>query len=232
MAVYPIDTTNKIGSIRAALDAAGVITAVLYESTSSLIFSTPRSDKIIRINNAGSVIIGDSYTSGATMNNERQVFETYGGTISGGSAVIVSPDIICLAIAYSSTSFSSCVLGALTNGEYFCMGGSTETSTSYTDNTVSALNTTTGESLNPFTFRSANGRTVDDAGFYYTAPIYFKTMTGVLKDYTPVGLSAILKEKPVSAYELFGTSASTYIGHSAGVTYNLDANVIIPGGNA
>lgn len=177
MAIYQFDTTvNGISEMKRILNlAGGVITNILFESTTSIIFSTPRSNKLIRITNTLNLFVGDSYTSGSTMVNEVLICTPFDNIYSStfNAWMIITPDIVCYSVSHPSSTSNTAfwMLGKLNNND-FCVLSGDSGSTQSTNNFSRWYNTTQAIQLVPAFIPS--GIMTDNANFYTTYDMPFK----------------------------------------------------------
>lgn len=173
---YSISTTNyltMIDGIEAALNAKGLITATLYKDSGYLIFTTPLTDKVVKIRilsnlNDFLIYFGDARVSGSTITNEIPF-----GMIDVGSPVtaldvIVDANYFIIVWQVNLYYVAVCYIGALDNGDVlvFSMNSS---STGSHNSMTQAVNITTGSILYPISFNNTGFK--DPAGNIFTMPL-------------------------------------------------------------
>jgi hypothetical protein len=171
--IYNVALANAIPDIVTALTAKGLITNILYQSATYLVFTTPLTSKVIKIYAATgttSVVIyyGDAWTSGSTITNQ----VTFFSCSSGITLVSIIADTTWFFIACeSSTSYMGYgYVGALSNGDVVVFGFAGSSSNS---NNI-GFDITTGIQIRPITFN----RTIKDAtGHLYSFPLYWVKIT-------------------------------------------------------
>lgn len=186
MAIFPVSGTSgaNITALKNALISAGAITTLFYEQVNNtIIFSSPYSDKIIKITNGGSagfsLFMGDAWTSTTTITNSVTIFNPYIDTFNGGShALIKTPDTLSICIAGNSDSFVI-HFTKFTNGHFvvICTASSQNTPASYM---ARVYNTTVSELLYP-TFVAT--RMLSDTGYYHQYNPQWKTNGNVYRNY-------------------------------------------------
>ena len=149
---YLIDCTSptaSVNSIESALISAGIRTATLYKDANNLIFTTPRSNKVIRIyTNAGFIFyFGDAWTSGVTITNQ-QTF-SQGLVAQTNAMMIVTPNAIHFTYTGANpTDIQTCFIATLDDsvvnspanmpylvGGFGTLGGSSYTKAQFWDTT-------------------------------------------------------------------------------------------------
>lgn len=239
MAVFPVpgNTGNNIGALRSALQSAGVITTLYYETTTTLIFSTPYSNKVIKFTNADgiSLFVGDAWTSGATITNQVQISRPYQSSFgsTNSHAVITGPDTFVVAIAGGST-VTHCFT-KFTNGHFVVM-------TTENDNSLAGsyymrtYNTTLMEQLLP-AFYPYKVITQDTLYYQQFNPIW-RTYVGVyFRDYQFVPTVRILmRAADLGAgisYEIAGNDVVCPLRNfkDSGGSFDLITTIVIKGGN-
>lgn len=175
--LYQMDQSlNAIAEFKRVMQAAGLISNIYYETTSWLIFSTPRSNKVIKVSGTLTLFVGDSWTSTTTITNEVAVNVPFNGSWASGSAVwlIVTPDILCLTSGHptSTTYCNFWALCKLDNGDNIIIG-STASSQDGGNSFSRWFNTTDNEHYSP-TF-SPYGLMTDANNYYNTFDLPFKS---------------------------------------------------------
>lgn len=236
MAIYLVDRANRIPSIKAALTAAGVLTTVLFENSSNLIFTSPRSNKVIQITSNNISLIGTSWTSGTTITDSR--------TIDAGSssapdpfdwAIIVTPDV--LAFVYksgtaatgrcSSTIFTTTVDGSVRLAlGHTSENGAFSTTYSYETTTVN---------LAPYIVpiaQYANALLVDSNGFYFATDIFYKYLTDNKLIPSPAkGIKAVLNGlTSAQGFFKFGNDIVVQGWYTNNTSNPMQANILITNG--
>ena len=127
MATYALNTTSDaalIASIEAGMTDAGIITTTHYNTSPTLIVTTTRSNKVIKITSSSMRLqfyYGDAYVSGTTISNQVTVMDPL---FTGGiyESVMVITDKI-LYFGYRQTSILNVLFGrfATEAQEYFVM---------------------------------------------------------------------------------------------------------------
>lgn len=120
MAVYPFDMTSSttlLGSIRDALDAAGILTTVHRDTSTNLIVTITRlTSRVVRFNVAVSrlhIYYGTSYVSGDTIADQVTIQAQATGTYSSG-ATIITDDVVVIVEARGAVMYT-CLIAALDN---------------------------------------------------------------------------------------------------------------------
>lgn len=235
MSIYLLDRNNRIPSIKAALQAAGVVTTVHFENTTDLIVTTTRSNKVLRIRNDGSVWIGSAWTSGATITNSQTLL----GSISMDPydwAIIVTPDILAFCCKNGTGNTGDCYSAIFTKTEdlslFLAIGLSSSNSTNNNDSycydtTITASQATI---LSPISF---SGIVTDAAGYYYFTDIYLKTLSNNVLITSPAkGIKAILNGyMNTQGFYKYGNDIVSQGWYTNDGGTSFFANVLIPNGN-
>lgn len=237
MALYLIDRANRIPTIKSALINSGVLTTVLYETATDLIFTTPRSNKVIRITSTNLMYIGTAWVSGTTLTDVR--------TLDGGSstqpdpydwAIIVTPDV--LAFVYksgtgSSGRCSSIIFTSSVDGTYRFALCFTSDSGAFS-NTLSYETTSSNLAFTAIPIAQfGNALLVDGNGFYFTTDMFFKYVTDNKLIPSPAkGIKAVLNGGPYTSqgYYKFGNDVVIQGWYTNNAGSQQQANILIPNG--
>lgn len=230
--IYPIDRNNRIPSIKSALQTAAVITTVFYETVNYLIFSTPRSNKVIKLQDNGNISFGDSWTSTTTITNEfilQQSIDPYDW------AIIVTPDILAFVAKNASGATGDCFA--------IIFGKSADAAKNLVSGTCSSSNSgyryscwdTTGAAvqLKPVIY-CTNEVAIDSSGYYYAFDYYLKTLNGNTVSASPLkGVKVVLNGilSTSQGYQKFGNDVvvnGRYANYNAAI--EMGANLVITNG--
>ncbi len=156
---------TPITTLKGALNAKSLITSVLYEDADCLIFSTPLTDKVLKIkvlNNVFSMAYGDAWTSAETVTNEVIFASRYDGITTGLYCIA---DTTWFFMAYESTMFLyQGYVGALDSGDVLVFGFSKASTQPQAVTNKKAMNVTDGVQLLPvslsshLTFKDPSGK--------------------------------------------------------------------------
>lgn len=196
MAIYLVDRASRIPSIKAALQAAGVLVTTHFENTADLVVTTTRSNKVIRLTSDGRVFLGTAWTSGTNITDSRSVDNPSSG---GGDpfdwATIVTPDVLAFVYKTGIGATGRCgssIFVTTVSGTHLALGSTTD-ATTFSDTWCYETDTVT---LAPFIVpitQFANGLLVDNNGFFFTTDMYFKYLTNNQPILSPAkGIKAVL----------------------------------------
>lgn len=177
--------------LKEALTTAGLITSILYENSSTLIITTPMSNKPVKFYvstpnyNMILAYTGDGYTSGSNLTNQQGI-NAYNSAGTGATMIVKGSNVLFMSRDRNNTHYNGAYFTKLSNGDFFVLG-----ITSYSDfgsNNLS-YNTTKNESqvlgvLRPITV-------VDSLGNYQSVPVYVTRTNGSIvlnEDQTPATL--------------------------------------------
>lgn len=237
MAYYLIDRANRIPSIKAALINAGVLTTTLFESATDLIFTTPRSNKVIRINNNALIWLGTSWTSGTTLTDVRNIDNGSSGAIDPFDwAVVVTPDLLAFVYKSGSTASGRCsavIFTTTTDGALRLALGFTSESGTFS-NTYCYETTTVA--LAPIIVpisQFANGLLTDGSGFYFSTDMVFKYLSDNKIISSPAkGIKAVLNGGITQSqgYFKFGNDMVVQGWFTNNGGNPMQSNILIPNG--
>jgi hypothetical protein len=214
MAVYAIDRSSDaatINGIEAALTAGDALTATLYKTSNRLIFSTPHSNKVIRLATSSlgrvHVYAGDAWVSGDAVTNQITINANAAGA-PDAVMVVITADVLAIAVHNSANNVYAALFAraASVAAEYLALGWTYNAGGSY------MYDTTNDRGVH---VRTLAASVIDATGYYYQMDPVITTEAGVL---IATGISGV---KTL----LMGPDPS-----SAGVTVGDD--VIICGGGA
>lgn len=174
---------TPITTLKGALNAKSLITSVLYEDADCLIFSTPLTDKVLKIKvsaNVFSMAYGDAWTSAETVTNEVIFASRNNGTTTGLYCIA---DTTWFFMAWESTTYLyQGYVGALDNDDVLVFGFGSP-SGSYVGNNK-AMNVTDGVQLLPvslssyLTFKDSSGKLLKMPLMWYNPTNKTLEMTG------------------------------------------------------
>lgn len=202
MAIYLVDRTRRIASMKESLIAAGAVTTELYTGAWDFIFTSPFSNKVIRICENGTIYIGDAWTSGTTISNQKTVQGTGADPVEW--AIIVTPDVLAFCHRggfVHSTVFCTTVDGT---GKYvlaFCSADNSSQNQAWSWNTIPTVPVEMApvSSLDSQIVRSPDG-------YYYQEDIYMREWnSGYVPHPSPMkGVKAIYAGSIVSpAFDIY-----------------------------
>lgn len=234
MAVYPIDCVNGnagiIASIKSALLAADIVTTIHYEVAPFLIFTSTRSNKVIKIDVTNGVYIGDAYTSGSTVTNQKNIVVPGNILISSGS-VIVSPDYLVFALRSSSAINFNAIFGVTDVGGVNVAYGSQSSTTAVSSCLAwNCANTTPVELLPAYTIITP---ILAPDNFWYQSDMYFKDVaTNVLLPNPMKSMKMLSKGREIEYNVLiYGDDALVNLGYIKATANLTDCCMLLVGGN-
>lgn len=223
--LYPIDRNSRIPSIKAALQAAGLITTLYYENNNYIIFSCPRSNKIIKLQDNSAIYFGDAWTSTTVITNEISIQSTNIDPFDWN--IVVTPDILAFVTKAGSGATGDCFsvsFGKSVDGsKNFVVGACSTNNSGYR---YSCWDITSGPAiqLKPAILYGSESA-VDGNGFYYSLDPYVKTLNGNVVYTSPVkGLKVVLNGvmSTSQAYYKFGNDL---VVHGRWAAYNATADM-------
>lgn len=205
--IYLIDRSSRIASIKSILQGAGLITNIYYETVNYLIFSSPRSNKIIKIQDTSFMSVGDAWTSTTTITNEVLINSNISDPYDW--AIVITPDILAFTVKNGAGATADCFCVSFAKtvdaSKNVVIGHGSPSNSSYR---YSCWDITSGTAiqLKPVQF-GINESAVDGSGFYYSLDHYVKTMNGNTVYPSPIkGLKIVLNGalSQSQAYQKFG----------------------------
>lgn len=137
MAVTALNVTSATAyfdSIEAALQAAGLLTSTLYQDATNLILNTQRFPRPLKFFSTNSLHVGDSYASGANLNNPLSLNTAVTGLSS--AQMILTPDVLAFIVRLTTgPTVTVNIFGTLEDGTPvaigFCFGDASMASAGY-----------------------------------------------------------------------------------------------------
>jgi len=184
---YSIGVSTFINDLETALNAKGLITLTKYKDATNLIFTTPLTGKVIKINilNTTTSIVrayyGDAWTSGTTITNSVTFSYASTGTDIDLAAADLYADTNFFALLAKTNdgTYGLTYVGALDNGDVLVFGLGTSI-----DGTCAAFNMTDAVDLYPITFSPLGFK--DASANLFTMPLMWANAAGVLEWNTSV----------------------------------------------
>ncbi len=234
MAVFSIDISSdakEIAGILAAITQAGILTTKHYQSSTSLIVTTTRSNKVIRISLGGKyyprIYIGDSWTSGDAINNQ-VIINEYSSTTSPGEVnVIITDNVFCIGARKSDNTVVFNVIFTRLNtdaAEYVALG--------IVYNATSG-NPTLYDTTNAAQIKSAqlNQIAISTDGYYYDTDFIVTTAGNVLQSNGIKGIKSLLMPPSTAAhYVRYGNDVVIPGGATNGATSVFPMSILITNG--
>lgn len=233
MAIYSIDwssDTTIIASIKSGLTTAGILTTNHYETSSRLIVTTERSNKLIRFV-AGStrlqVYIGDSWSSGDAVTNQVTIQSNATGTMTNG-ALIITGDVLYIGQRDSAATPNHVnamfVRVDSVTAEYIAMGWNCSTA-----NNIQAMRDTTNDAgVILFPMKST---LISSSGYYYEVDIPAATPGGLLLGDALKGVKCLMRDWIRSTlYQEYGDDVAVQGGYTDGALSYFPASFIIADG--
>lgn len=231
-----IDTNlHEIEDLKAALNAAGLITSVLYEASGYLIFSSPLISKVIKINlnNLSNCIIsyGDAWTSGSTITNEVIFSASHTGTVTNLQIVV---DAAWFCIIFQNGNGALFTYIGVTDTSKALLFGLTSRNDSNSYNNCKAYNMTDGVQIYPASFGGMQGLK-DGSGNFLTMPLMYANSSDqvLMNGAAPAQISGIKMSSVVSITTPNIGGGAGYIlspkilYHSRGTGYALQSGIVI-----
>lgn len=236
--LYSMNTgLNGIAEFKRVMIAAGLLGTIHYESTTIFIFSTIRSNKVIRVTNFLLMSVGDSYTSGTVVNNPVTVFNPYFNSawVTGSIAyLVVTPDILAFCHA-SPTDVAVChsiIFGRLDNTEYIIITSTSSGTGADASYPNRWYNSSINEILMPvFTARTP---TIDSLNNFHTFDMPFKNeSTNIYRAGKIVGAKWIFKPPITSEpIQIFNPDILISMQYErSSLLYSMNCSLLVIGGN-
>lgn len=231
MSIHQIDATNGlIPGFVTAFQQAGVITSILYESATALVFTSPYTGKVLYLSNKGGLTCGDAWISSTSLTNPVVLLKGY--TLSGTAGVVISTtNSFTYGSAYSTSAITSATISKFVNGDNFCIGQYSAAGSTYSGY---FYNMTKNEYLKP----DIISRMLTPTGFYYDySPLLRLGDTYVYRDYQFIPEIRFITRSNFGLtpfYEISGNDvlySMCYIISFSNELQYLDCTMILKGGN-
>lgn len=214
---YNISITNyltTIDGIEAALNAKGLITATLYKASGYLIFTTPLTDKVVKIRITSNmqdffIYFGDAWVSGSTITNQIQFGVLDVTNPVTALDVIVDANYFIIVWQVNSYYAGVCYIGALDNGDVLVFSMNSSSAAAHNSMTQ-AVNITTGSNLYPISFNNTGFK--DPAGNIFTMPLMWADSANNLQ-MNGNNPSGTLGVKVSSVTNISGANVGTGVGY-------------------
>lgn len=232
MAVYSIDISSDsaaIGSILAAITDAGILTTNHYKSSASLIVTTTRSNKVIRINigyKYPRIYIGDSWSSGDAVVNQVIINEYTSPTSAVEVNIIITDNILCIGARNGTTIVANTIFTRLNTdaSEYAALGINYNT----TGGTPTLRDTTNGAQIKS---SQLNQVITSTDGYYYDTDFIVTTAGNVLQSNGIKGIKSLFMPPSTNShYVRYGNDVVIPGGATNGATSVFPMSILITNG--